>query len=78
MCVKHTLKQKGLDQRKGGTNEFKTICMETISVKCLTGLLRENVNVRNTMILKMGIVCRAQIQARNPGFLGLGPQLYTY
>lgn len=75
MCVKHTLKPKGLCQRKGGTNEFKTLCMETISVNCLTGLLRENLNVRNTTILKTGIVCRAQIQARNPG---LGPQLYTY
>lgn len=57
MCDKYILKPKGFCQRKGGANEFKTLCMETILVKCLTGLLRKNLNVRNNTILKMGIVC---------------------
>lgn len=57
MYVKHTLKPKGLYQRKGGMDEFKMLCMELSLVKYLTGLLRKKLNVRNTMILKIGIVC---------------------
>lgn len=33
------------------------LCMELSLVKYLTGLLRKKLNVRNTMILKIGVVC---------------------
>ena len=74
--VKHTLAPKGLYQRKGGTNEFKTLCMENKLSQMSDWTFEDWFKCRECHHIKNGhSIMEHRFKPQNPG---LEYQLYPY